>query len=526
MSGQCERGESLGKNKRKHEGTNIDKGKENVVSNLIDEVENDNLIGDSESTQSTRTPRGPTQMDRLVVQRHKGNKLHIEFNDLGQPIGKVATEMQSYIGVLARKKVKITYKSWKHVPNDVRDDIWETVKMVFNVDSTWEKGCLSTANEKWRQYKTHLTQDYIFPNLDNPEQLNKVPKDSCILPEDWSKFVMSRMADNFTKNSEKQQERRAKSLYPHRLSRKGYARFADEVADELSDNDNDINRALLLMKGRLNKEGEFVGDQLKSTATKIKKDRKLKYVDPKQDILTSALESKEHVGRVRAVEGYVTPTLYFNVAKGKPSVEKTNFFEQQKRLIDQEKKNSEQEDRIQKLESMIYRNGLHDFKNDEKVDSCSVKFPPTIFANELKNGNFGPSNEINADSDDEDVKLINKANALQGKPVALTLESGINVAFGTVVKVGGVGENINGAPLHKNCMGISIDEALDESAALPVPNSSTYLSVGDVVGSHVAWPIHLIKTRDEFTKAEYSKEDIDEVRTEWAECLQDHIYDE
>ncbi|KZV41566.1 hypothetical protein F511_23402 [Dorcoceras hygrometricum] len=150
------------------------------------------------------------------------------------------------------------------------------------------------------------------------------------------------MSDDFIKISEQQKERRKLNRYPHRLSRKGYSRFAEEIADGLCD-DDDINRATIWKKGQASKGGQFDGDELRKTVEKI-----------------------------------------------------SNI-----------------------------------------------------------------------------------------------------VAYGTVVCVGGDDKFLHGAPLPKNFMRVSIDEALDKSKPLPFPIIVQCEVIDDAVGTHVAWPHHLVVLRDE-----------------------------
>lgn len=44
-------------------------------------------------------------------------------------MGKIAAEMQSYIGLLAREQVKVNIKNWKEVSPHVKELIWESVKV-------------------------------------------------------------------------------------------------------------------------------------------------------------------------------------------------------------------------------------------------------------------------------------------------------------------------------------------------------------------------------------------------------------
>lgn len=110
--------------------------KEENSKEIVDETEDNEEEGDitssnkgSECTQSSTNKRGRTQMHCLAMQRVQGIREEVEFNHLGQPIGKVGTQLQSFIGVLAREKVKITYETWRSVPDSVREDIWQSVNV-------------------------------------------------------------------------------------------------------------------------------------------------------------------------------------------------------------------------------------------------------------------------------------------------------------------------------------------------------------------------------------------------------------
>ena len=56
-------------------------------------------------------------------------KLTLTFNAKGEPYGDEAGEMQSYIGVLARTKVPIWHDSWKQVPEQTKNNIWDYVQV-------------------------------------------------------------------------------------------------------------------------------------------------------------------------------------------------------------------------------------------------------------------------------------------------------------------------------------------------------------------------------------------------------------
>ena len=62
-------------------------------------------------------------MDKLAIQREQGIKEDIQFDSQGRPIGDAGCKLQSYVGILAREKVKITYDNWKKVPTAVKESI-------------------------------------------------------------------------------------------------------------------------------------------------------------------------------------------------------------------------------------------------------------------------------------------------------------------------------------------------------------------------------------------------------------------
>lgn len=81
----------------------------------------------SKDSKSTRSTRGKVCLTTLAQQRAIGIIKEVVFNKYGQPVGKVASEMQSYIGHITREHVKINYMTWRHVPQEVKELIWDSV---------------------------------------------------------------------------------------------------------------------------------------------------------------------------------------------------------------------------------------------------------------------------------------------------------------------------------------------------------------------------------------------------------------
>ncbi|KAA0067182.1 transposase [Cucumis melo var. makuwa] len=171
--------------------------------------------------------------------------------------------------------IPITYNSWKEVPNELKDKIYDCISMSFDLQPNAKHSILMSASRKFRTFKTTLTQKYILPSKDQPSLLQFPPKIYYhINQEDWESFVDARLSEEWEDYSRIQRERRSKCVYNHHMSRKGYANLADELNELIATNKN-------------------------------------------EDILTDALGSKEHGGRVRGVGAFVFQSQYFNIVKGK-----------------------------------------------------------------------------------------------------------------------------------------------------------------------------------------------------------------
>ncbi|KAK9939473.1 hypothetical protein M0R45_016168 [Rubus argutus] len=89
------------------------------------------------------------------------------------------------------------------------------------------------------------------------------------------------------------------------MSRKGYAGLEEELSSTLSD--EEIDRATLLIKGRQTKQGNFKDEETEKAAKKIETLRKKVEsgkltISGSDDVLTLALGTPEHSGRVRGGE--------------------------------------------------------------------------------------------------------------------------------------------------------------------------------------------------------------------------------
>ncbi|XP_040367479.1 uncharacterized protein LOC112180552 [Rosa chinensis] len=275
--------------------------------------------------------RGMVTMSRITNRLIRGKRLTVKFNEKGEPVGKAAKEMQSYIGVLARTKIPISINDWREVDLDEKEKIWESIKDAFVVPKELKKMVISSAATKWREFKSKLTNMYIIPYMDEPELLENPPDDYRSITKDtWHQFVADRLSATFQEIREAQIAKRKENKYPHRMSRKGYANLMEELSESVPL--QELDRATMWIKARQDRNGNFKQPEVEKKAEKIEHLRKREAegeiaTSGSDDVLTLALGNPEHRGRVRGVGGNVKPDLYFNLPKRQKMT-----FEQRTRL--------------------------------------------------------------------------------------------------------------------------------------------------------------------------------------------------
>ncbi|KAF3339134.1 hypothetical protein FCM35_KLT16605 [Carex littledalei] len=76
-------------------------------------------VNEQVAERNTRGPMTCVKLDRLLK---KDGPTGLEFDDYGR--GKEQSEWSSYIYLQARRQIKITHETWKHVPDDEKYNAW------------------------------------------------------------------------------------------------------------------------------------------------------------------------------------------------------------------------------------------------------------------------------------------------------------------------------------------------------------------------------------------------------------------
>ncbi|CAL8087264.1 unnamed protein product [Prunus armeniaca] len=283
-------------------------------------------------SEDSKSGRGMSTMPRVVKRKLQKIKQVVEYNKRGKGCGPAHTEMQSYIGVLARSRVPLVDKKWAEIPKDIKVQIWEAVDMAFVVGQGGKTSVLSSAAKKWKDFKSTLTRHYIIPYIKEREKLSQPPEVYKFIEKaEWDAFVASRLSKEFESVHSQHSQIREKLEYNHRLSRKGYAGLEDQLEETMPG--VEIDRSTLWKKARQDKHGNIPDPKVVEKAKLI--DELQKQVaegslslSGSNDVLTLAL-GPEHPRRVRGVGAGISPRQFFNL----PRPQRVKFADQLKESV-------------------------------------------------------------------------------------------------------------------------------------------------------------------------------------------------
>ncbi|BBN67813.1 hypothetical protein Prudu_194S000100 [Prunus dulcis] len=306
----------------------------------------------------SKTGRGMSTMPRVVKRKLQKLRPIVEYNKRGKGIGQAHSEMQSYIGVLARSRVPLVDKKWSQIPKDIKEQIWEAVDMAF---------------VKWKDFKSTLTRHYILPYTNDKEKLSQPPETYKFIEKaQWDAFVASRLSKDFESVHSQHAQIREKLEYNHRLSRKGYAGLEDQLEETMP------------------------GDELQKQVSEGKVS-----VYGSNDVLTMAL-GPEHPGRLRGVGAGISPRQYFNLPKPQRVSFDDRLKESLRVLLQEETKKMEAKAREEALRMEARTKQLVEAEREHFLSQLSQLIP-----------NFDPSMLKQRISQSPKIQCLTKLAALE-----------------------------------------------------------------------------------------------------------------
>ncbi|KAH1262343.1 hypothetical protein GmHk_02G004989 [Glycine max] len=247
-------------------------------------------------------------------------------------------KLRTYLGIVARDKVDITYENWKEVPTAQKDLIWEDIQAEFDIleasDSRTKRKLLQTVGERWRQFKSDLTRKWALAADQNGVE-DTVCDKYDISKEKWAQFCQTHRDPSCEK-----------LLLVEKTKNKMQEAAQSGSVDGVIDPPSLVRRHMKWKMAHTKKTGEMTTEATKEIAEKILSHFQLtitimfEYFENamyhcvfsvqdsfeeqathgsfvphgRQDVLAAAIGRPAHTGRVRAAGAGVTIKQYFGSA--------------------------------------------------------------------------------------------------------------------------------------------------------------------------------------------------------------------
>ncbi|KAH1247122.1 hypothetical protein GmHk_06G017078 [Glycine max] len=234
----------------------------------------------------------------------------------GKADGPHRKKLRTYLGIVTRDKVDITYENWKETEFEIPEAS----------DSKTKRKLLQTVGERGRQFKSDLTRKWaLAADQDGVEDTEK-----------WAQFCQTRRDPSWEDVRKKAQAIQKQNTAPHILSHGGYDYLEQKLLAEKTkkkleeaaqlgsfygviDPPSPVRRHVKWKMARTKKTGEMTTEAAKEIAAKIDsfEDQATQgsfVPHGRQDVLATVVGRREHPGRVRAAEAGVTIKQYFGSA--------------------------------------------------------------------------------------------------------------------------------------------------------------------------------------------------------------------
>ncbi|KAL5170254.1 hypothetical protein HKD37_11G031998 [Glycine soja] len=436
--------------------------------------------------------RKVTRLRSLATKQHGARRLVVNVDlNTGKADGPHKKKLRTYLEIVVRDKVDVTYETWKEVPAAQKDLIWEDIHRQFKSDLT-KKWALAAeqddvddiacekydiSKDKWAQFcetrrdpswEVCTLSFYLFSK-----------KDSLVI-------IHCRCAEKGTGHPE------AKHCPPpHALSRGGYEyleqklmaektkKKLEEAArsgsnDGVIDPPSPIKCHVKWKMARMKKIGQMTSEITKEITEKI-------------DVLTAAIRRPEHPSRVRATGASVTIKKYFG------SVPRTSCSSSSLHPEDLQQLTQQIRDQLEEsITENVTRQLMASFSQMQSQFQSHMQSQGLALPPEPEVGPSGPrvsTKESCVDPSGNDLETGDSDKC------GLYIKANLPrlVALGRLYE----GSTVHNIPLLPGQVKVGVEEVKDEQAPVPIPTDEVTL-MGQALNTFLAWPTRLVKALSEW----------------------------
>ncbi|KAL5194113.1 hypothetical protein HKD37_20G056241 [Glycine soja] len=471
------------------------------------------LVDASASPSTLKRTRKATRLRSLATRPPGAERPVVNVDPaIGKADGPHKKKLRTYLGIVARDKVDVTYDTWKEVPTAQKDLIWEDIQAEFEIpeasDSRTKKKILQIVGERWRQFKSDLTRKWaLAANKDGADDI--ICEKYGISKDKWTQFCQTRRDPSWEDVRKKAQASQKQNTAPHVLSRGVYEYLEEKLMakktkkrleeaaqsgsiEGIIDPPSPIRRHVKWKMARTKKTGQMTSEAAKEITDRIdsldEQASQGSFVPHgRQDILTAAIGRPEHPGRVRAVGAGVTIKQYFGstsrTSRSSSSMPPEDLEQLTQQIRDQLKESITEKVTRKMMESFSQMQSQF----QSQMQSQGLALPPEPEVGPLgprvstKESCVAPSGNDPGMGDSDKCGLY-----IEENPSRLVALGRLYVGATTVHNI----------PLLHGQVKVGVEEIKDAEALVPVPTNEVTL-VGQALNTFLAWPTHLVKRLSE-----------------------------
>ncbi|KAH1205281.1 hypothetical protein GmHk_16G046017 [Glycine max] len=414
----------------------------------------------------------------------------------GKADGPHNKKLRTYLGIVARDKVDITYENWKEVPIAQKDLIWEDIQAEFDIPEASDS---RTKRKLLQTFKSDLTRKWALA-ADQDGVEDTVCDKYGISKEMWAQFCQTCRDPSWEDVRMKAQAIQKQNTAPHVLSRGGYDYLEQKLlaektkkkmqeaaqsgsVDGVIDPPSSVRHHVKWKMARTKKTREMTTEAAKEIAEKNdsfeEQATQGSFVPHgRQDVLAAAIGRPEHPGRVRGIGAGVTIKQYFGSAP-RTSHSASSLPPNELHQLTQQIRDQLEESITEKVTRQVMASFSH---LQSQMQSQGLAVPPEPLVGP---GPFGP-------------RVSTKGSCVD--PSGNDPETGYDLYIETdlarLVAIRRVYEGstvVHNTPLLLGQVKVSVEEVRDADAPVPVPTDEVSL-VGQALHTFLAWPTHLVKS--------------------------------
>ncbi|KAK1380317.1 hypothetical protein POM88_027061 [Heracleum sosnowskyi] len=179
--------------------------------------------------------RGETRMDKVHT-RSFDNKVVIDMNERFQPVFDddiVTSELSNFLGTITKRCVPLTYANWRHVPDNLKDTMWNYVKQRYIIPEELRGYAMLSIQESWRGRKSRLKRAHYNCYPTDEARLENRPNG---IPLATFKSLLEYWGDETVqKRAKKNAESRSKIVDTHTAGPKCFSQLKYKMKEKRPD---------------------------------------------------------------------------------------------------------------------------------------------------------------------------------------------------------------------------------------------------------------------------------------------------